>query len=535
MTREKIELNEGNGPVDRFRDFVENFPGAVFIFDLKPDGTDLVEYISHKCFDIFEISSEAAIVSADPIWNTIVPEDVPRVRASIRKSADELSGWYCRWRAVTESKKEKWLEGWGQPRKLPDGTVRWNSMILDVTRQRNAEIALDLSRDRALSVRHLENMGTLSSGIAHDFNNLLTVVAGNLDLLRMKLGDQQQFEPILESLSRAVYRGASLARNLLSFSRRHQSMEETLELSSFADQFADLCRRTLSQRLNLNSVYEAPVTSLTIDVGALQNALLNLVLNSRDAVKEDGAIEVRYSIDDICNELVVSVTDDGCGMADEVKAHLFEPFFTTKPIGKGTGLGLSLVQSFVEQYEGTVKVDSRVGKGTTVSMRFPLSRIQSSGLQRKGYTSAVSGTSSEFGPKSIGSKVGKVPTILVVEDDDDIRDLVVEILKMNHFDVINAANGDDAFAILQTTQPVDLVLSDVMMPGKLLGTDLVEVARVVRPNLPMILMSGYVDSSRGSPLDVLSRYPDVPLLNKPMRPDEILMAVRNCLPSFQRL
>ncbi|MDZ4081811.1 MAG: PAS domain-containing protein, partial [Bdellovibrionales bacterium] len=202
MADDGIKLNEGNAAADRFRDFTENFPGAVFIYDVRPDGSDLVEYVSRKCWDIWEITPEEAIESAKPIWEIIVPEDVPVMAASIKKSAAEMSGWHCRWRVVTKSKKEKWLEGWGQPRKLPDGTIRWNSMILDVTRQRNAEIALEASRDRALSVRHLETIGTLSSGIAHDFNNLLTVVAGNLDLLRMRLGSQKQFEPILESLSR---------------------------------------------------------------------------------------------------------------------------------------------------------------------------------------------------------------------------------------------------------------------------------------------------------------------------------------------
>lgn len=528
MSEDGIKLNEGNAAADRFRDFSENFPGAVFIYDLKPDGKDIVEYISKKCFDIWEVQPEEALKDASPIWSIIVPEDVPVMTASIQKSASELSGWHCRWRVVTKSRKEKWLEGWGQPRKLPDGTIRWNSMILDVTKQRNAELALDASRDRALSVRHLETMGTLSSGIAHDFNNLLTVVAGNLDLLRMKLGNQQQFEPILESLSRAVYRGASLARNLLSFSRRHQSVEETIELLNFSDQFADLCRRTLSARLQLDSVYEAPALTITIDVGLLQNSLLNLVLNSRDAAEDSGKIEVRYSFDEAHDQLVIAVIDNGSGITDEVKKHLFEPFFTTKPIGKGTGLGLNLVKSFVEQYDGQVRVESHPGKGTKVEMVFPLTRLKVTGIKRRN----ANGVDRQDGPARMPSSAGRPTVVLVVEDDSEIRALLVEVLRINGYESVSASSGDDAFKIVQSSQTIDLILSDVMMPGKLLGTDLIGAARKLRPGLPIILMSGYVDSSRGSPLDVLNQYPDVMLLQKPMRPDVVLAAIKKVLSDY---
>lgn len=526
MAADDVKLNEGNAASDRFRDFTENFPGAVFIYDVLPNGNDRVEFVSRKCFDLWEITPEEAIKSAKPIWDIIVPEDVPVMAASINKSAAEMSGWHCRWRVVTKSKTEKWLEGWGQPRKLSDGTIRWNSMILDVTRQRNAELALEVSRERALSVRHLETMGTLSSGIAHDFNSLLTVIAGNLDLLRMKLGSEKQFEPLLEGLSRAVYRGASLARNLLSYSKRHQSLEESIELLNFSDQFADLCRRTLSARLSLDSEYAAPGISIIIDVGLLQSSLLNLVLNCRDAIREDGKIELRYEINVESDELIVSVSDNGSGMSDEVKARLFEPFYTTKPMGKGTGLGLNLVHSFVEQYGGRVTVDSRIGLGTKVSMIFPLARLQVTGIKRN-----TCGGRSEVGAlNGIPANKKTTPTVLVVEDDSDIRSLLQEILNINGYETLLAASGDDAFSTIQSNQHLDLVLSDVMMPGKLLGTDLVEMARQVRPNLPMILMSGYVDSSRGSPLDILSKFPDVPLLQKPMRPDEILTAIKAALP-----
>jgi signal transduction histidine kinase/CheY-like chemotaxis protein len=523
-----IKLHEGNAAADRFRDFSENFPGAVFIYDVKPDGSDILEYVSRKCVDIWEISPEEALENAKPIWDLIVTDDVPVMSASIQKSAKDMSGWHCRWRIVTKkSKQVKWLEGWGQPRKLVDGTIRWNSMILDVTRQRNAEQALEASRDRALGVRHLETMGTLSSGIAHDFNNLLTVVAGNLDLLRMKLGNEKQFEPILESLSRAVYRGSSLARNLLSFSRRHQSLEESIELHKFSDQFADLCRRTLSARLQLSSVYDAPGLSITIDVGLLQNSLLNLVLNSRDAVKEDGKVEVKYEVNEATDELLISVSDNGSGMSDDVKKHLFQPFFTTKPMGKGTGLGLNLVNTFAEQYGGTVSVESSVGLGTKMMIRLPLARLKVSRINQNRLSEAVD---EGFSQTNISPEEKNAPIVLVVEDDPDIRSLIMEVLKIHRFQTISAANGDEAFAIIQSNQAIDLVLSDVMMPGKLLGTDLVKLARHIRPSLPMILMSGYVDSSRGSPLDVLSKFPDVMLLQKPMRPDEILIAIKNSLP-----
>lgn len=526
MSKPTQSLDELTADARRFRDFNANFPGAIFVYDLTPDGTDSVSYISEKCFDIWEVHAKDVVKDATPLWAIIAPEDVPVMQESIQKSAREMSPWHCRWRVVTSSKTEKWLEGWGQPSRLEDGTIRWNSMILDVSRYRKAEIALEASRERAISARHLESIGALSSGIAHDFNNLLTVIAGHVELMRLKCGQDQSLEPILANLAGAIDRGASLAKNLLSYSRRHQSVEEVIDLSLFARQFEELCKRTLSPRVRFSSLVDVNFGSLYIDVGMLQSSLLNLVLNGRDAIEDQGNIVVRYSLDEASQQLVISVSDSGTGISSDAKEHLFEPFYTTKPIGQGTGLGLSLVRDFVEKYEGRVQVDSELGKGTAISLRLPIDRLRE---RQDGRPSSSVVLDGESGRK--GTQVDKAiqQRVLVVEDDPDILEMIMDVLRLYGFEPLGANSGDSALPFLEGQEKIDALISDVMMPGSLLGTDLVGKARTLRPKLPIILMSGYVDISRGSPLDVLEKHPDVAFLQKPARPDEIVAQLKRIL------
>lgn len=234
---------------------------------------------------------------------------------SIQKSAREMSPWHCRWRVVTRSKTEKWLEGWGQPSLLEDGTIRWNSMILDVSKYRKAEMALEASRERALSARHLESTGALSSGVAHDFNNLLTVISGHVELVRLRCDHDPSLDSILVKLAGAIDRGASLAKNLLSCSRRHQSVQEVIDFSEFAEQFEELCNRTLSPRVRFSSFVDGNFGPIHIDVGMLQGSLLNLVFNARDAIEDQGDIVVRYSLDEVSRQLILSVADNGTGIS----------------------------------------------------------------------------------------------------------------------------------------------------------------------------------------------------------------------------
>jgi signal transduction histidine kinase len=512
------DLDDLHAQAKRFRDFNANFPGAIFVYDLRPDGTDVVSYISEKCFEIWEVHAEDVLNDARPLWAIIAPEDVVIMRESIQKSAREMSPWHCRWRVITASHSEKWLEGWGQPICLANGTIRWNSMILDVSKYRKAEIALEISRERVASARHLESIGLLSSGIAHDFNNLLTVIAGHVELLKLKSGIDSKLEPILAQLSGAITRGSSLASNLLSYSRRHQSVEDVFDLKKFALQFEEFCKRTLSPRIKFSSFIDANLGSVLMDVGMLQSSLLNLILNSRDAVADEGEINLRYALQDTDDILVISVTDNGTGIPREVIEHVFEPFYTTKPVGKGTGLGLNMVRSFVDKYGGQVEIQSDIGKGAIVSLRFPMKKIRCESDLRTNLDSV-----------SLGLRHEICERVLVVEDDPDILGVMIEILKIYGFDPIGMASADSALGYIESGAAVDALISDVMMPGALLGTGLVEKAKLLRPNLPIVLMSGYVDISRGSPLDVLGKYPDVAFVQKPARPEEIVTQLKRVL------
>lgn len=335
----------------------------------------------------------------------------------------------------------------------------------------------------------MEAIGQLTGGIAHDFNNLLTVILGNVELLQPMLKDELASALANEALE-AAEMGARLTDRLLTFSRRKHLERKTVSLNEIVLGMFELLRRSLGEPVDLSTALKADLWPTDVDPVQLENAILNLAINARDAMPQGGriVIETRNAILEEQGVTLVpglaagdyvqlSVSDNGTGMAEHVKERAFEPFFTTKGPGKGSGLGLAMIYGFAKQSGGHATIYSEVGKGTTVNLYLPRS---------------VADAAATAGPKADGRPLpGHGEVVLVVEDDERVRRLTRSRLEMLGYKVVEAASGPEALQILDTYEPVDLLFSDLVMPGGLSGLDLCRKVREIRPELPMLLTSGY--------------------------------------------
>jgi CheY-like chemotaxis protein len=338
----------------------------------------------------------------------------------------------------------------------------------------------------------MEAVGQLTGGLAHDFNNLLAVALGNLELLRLEPHREDSAELIAASI-RATQRGAELTQRLLAFSRRQALEPAPTDVNRLVQDLIQLLRRTLGEPIEIDIRLDPEPWSALIDRGQLETALLNLAVNARDAMETGGQLIIETSnrrlagprlADDGDRDVApgdyvaVAVTDTGSGMSSEVRQHIFEPFFTTKPRGRGTGLGLSMVYGFVKQSGGHVTVSSQMGCGTTVTLYLP----RSTGRPAATVPAAATGASDPRGNGEL---------ILVVEDDPDVRRLATAILRSLGYAILEAEDAAQGLRILERGNAIELLFTDVVLPGGKSGLDLAAQARVARPDLKVLFMTGY--------------------------------------------
>ncbi|HKP24076.1 MAG TPA: PAS domain S-box protein, partial [Dongiaceae bacterium] len=397
-----------------------------------------------------------------------------------------------------------------------NGRPIFTGFLRDVTAEREAEAQLR-------QAQKMESVGQLTGGVAHDFNNLLTVVIGSLDLALGRV--QGDVQSVLESALQAAERGAALVQRLLAFSRRQTLIPEALDLNRLAAEMEDLLRRTLGEDIEIELKLNAPLWTALADKGQVENALLNLTVNARDAMPAGGKLTIEtgnvHLDEDYAAQspevtpgdyVMLAVTDTGSGMPAEVLEHAFEPFFTTKDVGKGSGLGLSMIYGFAKQSGGHVKVYSEVGHGTTVRLYLPRQ------------SAAVAGVAHAPATQHDLQRGGEM--ILVVEDNADVRAFVVKHLHELGYRVIEAKDGPSALQILEQSTPIDLLLTDVVMPGGMTGRQLSDHARRRRPDLKTLFISGYTEDSivHQGKLD-----PGVNFLSKPFRRRDLALKVREAL------
>jgi PAS domain S-box-containing protein len=369
----------------------------------------------------------------------------------------------------------------------------------------------------------MEAVGQLTGGIAHDFNNLLTVIKGNLEMVERRLEDGRLRE-LLREAQDAADDGEKLTNQLLAFGRRQALNAKLTDIGQLVSSFAELLRRTLGETIELQTVTTGQSLTALVDTTQLQNALLNLALNARDAMPRGGRLKVeiaRIHLDPDYVEMypqvrqgdyvLISVSDTGTGMTEEVKQRAFDPFFTTKDVGAGTGLGLSMVYGFARQSGGHVQIYSELTEGTTVRLFLPAANAEP-------LAEAVSAT------RNLPAKSNKGECVLVVEDDARVRRVVVARLQEEGYRVIQAADGKEALSRIAAHPDIRLLFTDIVMPGGMFGDELAREARILRPDLKVLFTSGYAEPSL-----VGRELVEGTWLKKPYRAQELATRLRELL------
>ena len=391
-----------------------------------------------------------------------------------------------------------------------DGSFRWLSWVAgaeadlvyasgrDVEAQKEQEAALQQSEAALRQAQKMEAVGQLTGGIAHDFNNLLAGIIGSLDLMQSRIaqGRMDTVERYAKAAAHSAQRAAALTHRLLAFSRRQPLDPRPVQPNALVASMEDLLRRTIGPLHPLEVVMAGGVWTTLCDPHQLENAILNLAINARDAMPHGGTVVIEASnasLDDAYvakqrdvkpgQYVCISVSDTGSGMTADVIGRAFEPFFTTKPMGQGTGLGLSMVYGFAKQSEGHLKLYSEVGRGTTVKVYLPRHNGDATAVEQ-----AVTGES------IMPTPAGKGETVLVVEDEPVIRALIVDVLEELGYRTLEAGNGQAGLSLLQSRARIDLVVTDVGLPG-LNGRQLVDQAREMRPNLKALFITGYAENA----------------------------------------
>ena len=400
-------------------------------------------------------------------------------------------------------------EGW---RVRKDGSFFWASVVIDPIRDESgklvgfAKITRDISerkeaQDKLAKIQQqlaeaqkLDALGQLTGGVAHDFNNLLMIILGGVTTIRRDVASDRS-RKALDRIEAAGQRAANLTRQLLTFARRGNLQVQPVQLTDrLKGDLGDVLTSGLGGKASLTFDMAADLWNITVDPTELETALVNLVLNAKDAMPEGGSVTIKAMNDMAANQVVIAVSDSGVGIPDDIAKKVFDPFFTTKPVGKGTGLGLSQVHGFAHQSGGTIELDSTLGKGTTITLRLPR------------------GTG-EVAPASKPQAIAGAGTVLLVEDNPEVATASRELLEQLGYRVRWAPDAPTALKEIEK-DGIDIVCSDVVMPGKMDGVDLVKTIRAMNPKMPILLMTGYSEAAT----EIASQFP---ILRKPYQLHEL--------------
>lgn len=397
-------------------------------------------------------------------------------------------------------------------------SIRLRFELNEANLRLQAEMAEHRATEEALrQAQKLEAVGQLTGGIAHDFNNLLTVVIGNLVLASDRASENSNILPLLQSGLRAAERGVALIQRLLAFARKQRLDPRSVDIGALVAGIEELLQRTVGPAIRLEIAADAGVAAAHVDANQVELAILNLAINARDAMPVGGTLRIslhnqradRNSPTDLTpgDYVVVSISDTGTGMDEGTLAQAFDPFFTTKEVGSGSGLGLPMVQGFAGQSGGAVQIRSKLAEGTTVELWLP---------------QAVEPPRGPSGDRKSGVPVARgMATVLLCDDDDDVRRFVSELLKSNGYTVREAGSAGEAFCILEERDAVDLLIVDYAMPG-INGLEIIRQAGHRHPSLKTLLITG----DAGAVCDGVT---GVPLLRKPFGPAEFSQMVAEIL------
>ena len=485
--------------------------------------------------------AQGTIVRANPAWTEILgwlPEDLIPLNVFDLIHPDDLAQSEKGAKDIIDRNAR--LSRFENRYRCKGGSYRWISWTAqsadgfiigvgrDITEDKEKALALAAAEDALRQSQKMEAVGQLTGGLAHDFNNLLAAITGAMELLKLRLaqGRLKDLDRYIAAALGASSRAAALTHRLLAFSRRQTLEPRSTNVNALIADMADMISRTVGPQIELVVIEQSALWNARIDPPQLENALLNLCINARDAMAGRGRITIQtanHRFDDPTAEnldlvpgeyLSLSVTDTGTGISPELITRIFDPFFTTKPIGEGTGLGLSMIYGFAKQSGGLIKVDSRVGEGTTMSLFIPRCDEYADGELL-----CLSGAE---GPVATGQ--GEV--VLVVDDEPVIRMLVTELLGDMGFTPLEAVESAGALEILNSDARIDLLITDVGLPGLMNGRQLAETGRIARPELKVLFITGYADGAfeEGAQLA-----PQMDLLAKPFSVEAFVARVEKLL------
>lgn len=525
---------------DNLTGVIRNLPGAVFSYTMPPGHTrpgpeDRVEFFNKSaCEEIWGVPAAAVEAHVSVFWS--MSDDAEKQRELELK----MSGAALRLEPYTETMPiraadgtAKWIQARGHPTRLADGSTRLFTLVVDVTADVERTAELERQQELTFIAQKNDSIGKLTGGVAHDFNNLLAVIMGNQELLREELlamdPPRTDLLDFVDSSVKATRRGADLTRNMLAFAGRARLEPALLDINDIVRETSAWAGRTLPESIDIETILEKNLALVRIDRGSAESALLNLIINARDAMPDGGRLYIETfgleldATHPYCSTrglapgpyVEMVVRDTGKGIAPDALPRIFEPFFTTKPPSSGAGLGLSMVHGFMEQSGGTVIASSELGEGTTFRLFFRAAE--------------------EAAPGPEAEHVRAVPTgpgearILLAEDEDDVRRTLVTALCRAGYDVTEAPSGDAAFEAFKRSPEIDLLLTDIVMPGKLQGTDLARAVRCMSPDLPVVFLSGYAAGAVEVAGAAGAGEPEIPRLNKPVSRDDLVLAVESAL------
>jgi len=441
-------------------------------------------------------------ILATPFFEFLHPDDRPDVEASMAKLAAgaAMTDVEVRYR----HRDGNWHWSAWRSTAMPEESVIF-SVGRDIEERRQAEELLRRAE-------RLDAIGQLTGGIAHDFNNLLTIVIGNLDRIAQSRTADERIKRLAEVALQGAERGARLTEHLQAFARRQRLEPQPLALDELLARMEPLYQRAVGETVRLELALAPGLWRCRADPGRLETAILNLILNARDATESGGSVTVSAAnravasgeIPDVVagDYLEIAVRDSGAGMPEDVLARAFEPFFSTRPVGKGAGLGLSMVYGFARQSGGAARIESRLGAGTVVRLYLPRAEGE-----------AAPGEAADAGA---APAPGGALSVLVVEDEVAVREMTAEVLKELGHRVLVAENGPEALALLEREARIDLLISDVVMPGGMSGVALASRVREIWPGLPVLLVTGYGFAADGG----MGRH-GFAVLRKPYRPSQL--------------
>ncbi len=513
LTAHEAILDDFDRLETSFRALAEQVPGALFRYILYPDGSDAVTFMSSGCLELWEVGPEAIRDDATILWQMVDKDDLPAMQDSVMSSARTLQAWSHEWRITTPSGKRKWLRAKGRPRQRSDGTVEWDSLIMDVSEDvRQVQLNQQLEAQLQQATR-MESIGRLAGGVAHDFNNMLTVITSSVEIASLTLPGARDNQH-LNAIRMAAERSAELTTKLLTFSRSRSTEPKSIQLHDHLSQLLPLLNRMAGDAVVVRISDDSKPCWVHIDGTELDQLITNLVTNARDAMRSTPGVHITLNCGpdpDDSHWTCIRVDDEGLGIDPAIAGHIFEPYYTTKDGNQHSGLGLATVYGIVQGAGGTIEALNLSSGGARFIVKIPAGSDE---------------TRTPTPDDSTKSMIASMPDhhglqILIVDDDPHVRLVLARLVRSLGYRSVEVGSGEEALEVLsQTASEFALALIDLSMP-RMDGRELAERVASRHPAIAIILMSGFIVADAAPQLA-----PDAPILEKPFSRDELRNALR---------